>query len=203
MLKFDHIALVAETLEEGRAYAEEALGVPMQPGGKHAHFGTHNVLLGLGPELYFEVIAKDPDAPATGRPTWFGLDHFKGQPKLGNWICTADDYAEVIAQAPDEVGQPIALARDDITWHLTVPEDGSLPFGGAYPTLLQWGAGVTPPPAKLPDQGVRLLKWTVSHPDAERIRDIVPIADDRVEWNTGPMGFEAEFDTPNGHKVLR
>ena len=47
MLKLDHFAVAAETLEAGRAYAEEALGVTLRPGGQHAHFGTHNMLLGF------------------------------------------------------------------------------------------------------------------------------------------------------------
>ena len=202
MLYLDHIAVVAEDLEVGRLWVERSLGVPLQPGGKHDLFGTHNYLLGLGPDLYFEVIAKDPNAKPSERATWFGLDAFQGAPRLGNWICSADDYAAELANAPTPLGQPLFLSRDDISWQLTVPDDGSLPFEGAYPSLINWGDGVTPPPRKLPDQGVRLTRWEVSHPDAENISKMVHIKDPRVVWASGPQGFKAHFDTPTGEKVL-
>ena len=48
MLILDHIAVAATDLGHGTKWVEQALGVPMQPGGQHAHFGTHNTLLGLG-----------------------------------------------------------------------------------------------------------------------------------------------------------
>ncbi len=202
MLKLDHFALSCSNLGDGQALVEEVLGVKLHPGGQHSHFGTHNLLLGLGPDLYFEVIAKNPDAAPTGRATWFGLDTFDGAPRLGNWICSVTEYADVLETAPSAVGQPVSLRRDDITWQLTVPEDGTLPYDGAYPSLIKWGAGVVPPPAKLPDVGIRLRRWEVHHPNATEISKMVPLSDDRVSWVVGPQGFRAEFETPNGIKVL-
>ena len=89
-LQFDHIAIGCTDLAEGTAWVEEQLGVALRPGGKHVQFGTYNTLLGMG-DLYLEVIAKDPDAPAIDRPTWFDLDNFVGSPRLTNWICRSDD----------------------------------------------------------------------------------------------------------------
>ena len=202
MLVLDHLAMCCETLEEGRAHVEDKLGVKLQQGGQHAHFGTHNMLLGLGDALYFEVIAKDPDAATTGRPTWFNLDKFSGPPRLGNWICSSADYEVAVASAPAAIGAPISLSRDDIHWQLTVPTDGTLPYGGAYPSLIRWGEGVVPPPLKLPDQGVRLLRWEVHHSDAMELSKLVPLVDDRVVWVEGTSGFKAEFQTPDGVRVL-
>ena len=203
MLHLDHIAVVAGDLEDGRRWVERALDVLVQKGGKHERFGTHNYLLGLGSDLYLEIIAKDPSAVPTGRRTWFGLDEFRGFPRLGNWICSADDYDEALKNAPENVGPALSLSRDDVTWQLTVPANGSLPFDGAYPSLIKWEEGVVPPPAKLPDQGVRLIKWEVYHPNATDISKQVTIADNRVSWIDGPQGFRAEFDTPNGRKILK
>ena len=36
--------------------------------------GTHNALIKLGPALYLEIIAIDPDGTAPPRPRWFELD---------------------------------------------------------------------------------------------------------------------------------
>ena len=68
MLVLDHIAVAAESLAEGAAHVEAALGVPLSDVGVHDLMGTHNRLLSLGPGLYLEVIAIDPEArpPAQG-----------------------------------------------------------------------------------------------------------------------------------------
>lgn len=197
MLTFDHIAIGATDLASGTQDVEDALGVALQRGGKHAHYGTHNTLLGLG-DIYLEVIAKDPDAPVKTYPTWFNLDHFAGRARPANWICRTPDFTS----APPEVGPPVQLARDDIRWELTVPDDGSLPFDGAYPSLLRWASGVVPPAQALPDSGCRLVSWVVVHPDAATIAPTVPLTDPRVSFETGAPGFRAVINTPNGLVTL-
>ena len=199
MLTFDHIAVGCETLAEGVAWVEEQLGVTMEQGGQHAHYGTHNMLLGLGPDVYLEVIAKDPDASATERPTWFNLDHFRGPPRLCNWICSTTD----MAQLPEFAGETVNLTRGPLTWQIAVPPDGTLPYDGAYPTLIKWGAGTLHPATKLKDQGVRLENWTISHPAANDISKQVDIRGVEITWNTAPLAFTARFTTPNGTKVLK
>ena len=77
-MELDHFAIAANTLAEATAHVEEALGVPLQPGGEHAVFGTHNRLLGLADGLYLEAIAIDPEATPERSPRWFDLDSFSG-----------------------------------------------------------------------------------------------------------------------------
>ena len=197
VFQFDHIAIGCTDLDEGVAWVQSQLGVTLLPGGKHARFGTYNRLLGMG-DLYLEVIAKDPAAGSIGRPTWFDLDNFQGAPRLANWICRSDEIEKFQAIT----GPPIALERDDLTWQLTVPDDGSLPMGGGFPSLLMWGEGIVPPSQSLPDSGVRLTQWEVSHPDADWLAKNAVIAGDVVRYVTGPIGFRAAFETPKGQCVL-
>lgn len=138
-MRLDHIAIAAETLEEGAAWAEERLGVPLLPGGKHARFGTHNQLLGLEDGLYLEVIAVDPAADCDG-PRWFALDDFKGPPRLVNWICEPDDFDAFLRHGMEAV----PMARGDLRWDMGAPRDGSLPLEGGFPTVLRWHTD-TPP----------------------------------------------------------
>ena len=67
-MRLDHLAVAGETLAEAVAHVEEALGVKMGPGGEHAHFGTHNQLIGLADGLYLEAIAANPVAAALPYP---------------------------------------------------------------------------------------------------------------------------------------
>lgn len=196
MLEFDHIAIACTDLAAGTAEVAAALGVPLEPGGTHARYGTHNTLLGMG-DLYLEVIAIDPGAART-RPTWFALDHFSGPARPANWICRSDD----LEGARDVVGPAQAMTRGDLSWQITVPDDGGLPLDGAYPTLLAWAPGTLHPAARLPDRGVRLTQWQVCHPQADTLRNMIQIDDPRVVFKSGPKGFRATFETPLGTRVL-
>jgi hypothetical protein len=199
MLELDHLAIAAETLDEGRAAVEQALGVTLQPGGQHPHFATHNLLLGLEDGLYLEVIAIDPDAPKPRHARWFDLDRFKGAPRLSNWICRTNDLAGAVARAPG-AGQRVALSRGDLRWQMAVPDNGILPYGGGYPALIEW-QGDAHPAARLTASGCRLLRLIVSHPKADDLQGI--IEDPRVVFKAGPAGLKAEIATPGGARVLQ
>ena len=136
-MELDHIAIVCADLETGAREVEARLGMALRPGGRHARYGTHNRLLGLGPDLYLEVIAPDPEAPPPAHPRWFALDHAPEAPRVGNWLVRVPDLAAALAEAPEGAGRPVALARDDLSWEIAVPDDGSLPMAGGWPTMLQ------------------------------------------------------------------
>ena len=170
-MQIDHLAITCASLDQGIAWAEERLGVPLDPGGRHERFGTYNRLLSLGPGLYLEVIAPDPQAPPPDRPRWFGLDH-AGAPRLATWIARVPDLGSALATAPPESGEPLPLARGDLRWTIAVPPDGQLPWGGAFPTLIQWGPGPHPS-ERLPDRGVRLLALELGHPRATRLEALL------------------------------
>src|SRR5690606_778954 len=110
-------------------------GVPMQGGGKHPLFGTHNRLLGMADGLYLEVIAIDPAAPDPGRARWFDLDRFDGAPRLTNWICRTGSMADTLATLPG-AGEVVPLSRGDLRWLMAVPPDGRLPFDQAHPAVI-------------------------------------------------------------------
>lgn len=202
MLVFDHLAVTAETLDEGVAAVEAALGVAMAGGGKHPYMGTHNRLLGLG-DLYLEVIAADPEAPRPAWPRWFDMDRFAGRPRLTNWISRCDDLPAALAVAPPGCGVPVALARGDYRWQMAVPADGRLPFDSCFPALIHWEGSLHPARA-LPDAGVRLIRFEIAHPEAPALRAVLAplIADARVAVVPGERAMRAVFATPAGERVL-
>jgi len=201
-LRFDHIAISAETLEEGVAAVQEALGVALAGGGQHPHMATHNRLMGLG-DLYLEVIAADPSAPKPAWPRWFDLDSFSGPPRLTNWVAGCDDLEAAVAAAPPGIGVPVDLQRGDYRWRMAVPADGRLPFGGAFPALIQW-QGALHPARSLPEAGVRLTRLEIAHPEAEALRAALPLADPRVVIVPGAeKALAASFTTPHGVRQIR
>jgi hypothetical protein len=203
MLALDHIAVSAETLEDGAKWVEMALGVPLAGGGKHAHMGTHNRLLGLG-DLYLEVIAIDPDAPAPSWPRWFDLDRFQGPPRLTNWICHTDNLDAALAAAPPGTGTATDLQRGDYRWRFAVPATGKLPFDDCFPALIQW-QGDLHPAKTLRDHGVRLQHLEITHPEAPALQAPLQrqLSDPRVQIQLGPYrSCRATFSTPHGTRVL-
>ena len=191
-LALDHLVVAARTLEEGAAWLEARMGVPTVPGGRHALMGTHNRLLGLGAGAYLEIIAIDPQAPAPPRPRWFALD----SPAMHRRL----------ASGPALVGEVLALSRGDYRWRIGVPPDGSLPGGGAFPTLIQW-EGDRHPATALPDEGCALERLTVRAPGGEGLlatlrrlglADSAPV--DVVESDA--VGASAILRSPRGMVIL-
>lgn len=196
----DHLAVAGETLEEASAHIEQALGVALQPGGKHEKFGTHNRLLGLRDGLYLEAIAIDPQAQPPGRPRWFDLDNFQGGPRLTNWICRVEDIEATLLIFPDGTGEPIDLTRGALQWRMAVPPTGRLPFDNLFPALIEW-QGDLHPANMLQDSACRLRRLVVYHPDALILaRQLGEL--DHVVFDTGPAALQAEIETPHGLRVL-
>jgi Glyoxalase-like domain len=201
-LTLDHLTVSCLTLEAGVEVVEAVLGLPMGPGGKHAHMSTHNRLLSLG-DVYLEVIAADPDAPPPSWPRWFDLHAFAGPARLTNWVVACDDLTAAIADAPSGTGTQVALSRGDYRWSMSVPADGKLPFDGAYPALIQWH---TPSPVpKMADAGARLQRLEIAHPQARDLRAALDgrMTDPRVIIVDGQTkAMQATISTPQGIRTL-
>ena len=198
MLVLDHLAVACTHLDEGTAWVEDRLGVTLQTGGQHPRYGTHNTLLGLADGIYFEVIAKDPHAIPEAGHSWFDLDRFSGPPRLANWICQTDN----ITNAPQVAGAPRALTRGDLSWQITVPDDGGLPYGGAFPTLIEWAEGTKHPAGRLASSGCKLLRFEVTHPDMKTISQMMSLDDPRITLSVGDFAMHATFETPQGIRTL-
>ncbi|PTX04884.1 VOC family protein [Pararhodobacter aggregans] len=204
MIALDHIALAALSLDEGSAAIEAALGVPLEPGGRHAQMGTHNRLLSLGPGEYLELIAIDPEGQAPDRPRWFDLDAFAGETRPQCWILRTDDMEAALARAPAGTGVPTLFRRDALSWTFALPDSGQQPFDGTAPALIEWGEGMVHPSVRLPDRGVRLTGVTLRHPRPDVLRQALAglIDEPRLTVETGAPGIAFAFDTPNGPREL-
>ena len=198
----DHLVVSATTLDAATAHVEAAVGLATVPGGRHPAMATHNRLLSLGPDDYVEALAPDPDAPAPGRPRWFGLDGGSAAARLAGWALRVDDLGAALERAPDDIGPALAMQRGDHRWRITVPDDGRQPFVGLFPALIAW-SGATPA-AALPDVGARLVSLTLRHPKAGQLGWALSMLtdDDRVTVREGPPGLSAVIITEDGEREL-
>ena len=204
MLQFDHIAISSNSLEAGVEAVETALGISLAGGGEHPHMATHNRLMGLG-DLYLEVIASNPAAPAPTWPRWFDLDNFSAPSRLTNWVARSESLTEDLALCPPGTGVPVALQRGDYRWQMAVPANGKLPFDGCFPALIQWQGDLHPARA-LPESGIRLAHLEIIHPDAADLWAALSdlILDPRIQITQGPVkDLRATFDTPHGRRSLQ
>lgn len=187
VLRLDHIVIACETLAEGDAWLTEKLGRRPDPGGQHPMFGTHNLLLSLGPDEYLELIAIDRAAPAPDRPRWYGLDSFSGAPRVVAWA--AQDET---CNAPP--GSTVTrLSRGNLTWLMALPDDARMPGHGTQPLHICWLEGGHPC-GQLPDAGFRLEALRMTSPDPAPL----PFADPRITLDIGATGLSAAIRGPDG-----
>ena len=199
-MQFDHLAIAAETLDEGVAWVEDTLGIALQDGGDHPQFGTHNKLLSLGGDSYLEVIAARPGTvPMEARARWFGLDEFQGIPRLVTWVVRVNSFSDALDQIPYPPHEVLSLERGQYRWRMAVPDGGALPLDGVAPKLIAWD-GPHPAP-NLTDQGVRMERLELSHPDIDLLKPLKGMGDWLVA-SEGPSSLRALLATPSGPRWL-
>jgi hypothetical protein len=203
--RIDHIVVTAASLEAGADYVRAALGVEPQPGGEHARMGTHNRLLRLGERVYLEVIAVNPAAPPPGRPRWFGMDDTRAMrtPRLATWVARTDNVRAAAAASSSPPGRVEPMSRGDLSWLITVPEDGALQLGGLAPTLIQWPPEVHPADA-LNDCGCSLIRLEAFHPEPGKMNGVLQSIGFEGEVRVSPLPLGeapylvAHIETPGG-----
>lgn len=200
--RLDHITVVSADLAAGVRHVENALGVIVPAGGAHVQMSTHNCLMRLGPGLFLEIVAPDPDAPAPGRPRWFGLDR-PGSTRLATWVVGVTDLDAALTRYP-VAGRAESITRGTLNWRISVPPDGSLPMDGAFPTLIEWPPGPHPAEAMV-DLGCRLAMLRIGHPDITPVDSFAQdyLADSRLSFaHASEAGLVAEIETPAGKRLL-
>ena len=206
--RIDHLALAAPTLSQGVEYVEDLLGVSVQPGGKHPAWGTQNALIALGPQVFLEVIAPDPDRHDPALPSLFGIDRLSA-PKLNAWAVRENQLEtrlEQIRQAGIRFGAQLdgQRKRPDgaiLRWRLSDP---LVRLGqGVIPFLIDWGN--TPHPAGQMPQECTLVDLRIEYPNAEEIAKVFRLLDlEDVQIDAGPKPtLVATIQTPAGLIELR
>ena len=177
--RLDHLVLCAADLPEGVTWLESLCAVRLPLGGTHPLMATHNCLSALSANTFLEIIAIDPQAQLPTRPRWFNLDNEtfqqqlrqSAQAQLTTWVLATDELPaalDVLQSHGIDAGEPVTLTRGNLQWDIAVRTDGTLAYDGVFPILIQWPSGINPV-AQMQDQGLRLEKLLMQHPQAALI----------------------------------
>ena len=219
--RIDHLVVAAASLDEGVRWCQGTLGVTPGPGGAHALFGTHNRLVRLKsaahPLAYLEIIAIDPSVTPT-RDTqlrrWFDLDipyiHQQLEqsgPQLLHWVASVPDIADSVADLHAlgiDRGRVIEASRPGpqgmLRWKMTVRDDGQRLFGGALPSLIEWGT--EHPALSMNEPAIALNALTLQHPQAEQLQSaLAAIGFDGLTVTHGLPALSAALTLADGSSL--
>lgn len=204
--QLDHLVITAPSLELGDRYVHQRLGINTQPGGNHEKMGTHNRLLKLGPKLYLEVIAKNPDCQSLQRSSWFDLDLCKTV-NLATWVVRTQEIKKLSELSPIPLGKIEDMQRNNLQWQIAVHSDGGLPMDGICPSVIQWHDR-NHPAMRLSDYGCYLERLVGFHSEVEKLKRILNTFNfsgnfDIVELTPNQKPYLiAYIQTPNGLRQL-
>lgn len=207
--RIDHITVTAPSLNKGSDLVYERLGIRPQQGGEHPRMGTHNLLLRLGESMFLEVIAINRAATKPLQARWFGLDALplNAPAMLASWVARTDNIHELASVAIEPLGRPEPMSRGKLEWLISIPEDGSVPLGGAAPLLIEWQAAAHPAAAMV-DMGCSLVALELQHPEPLRVKALLENLDFsepsvRVTVNgSATPSLIAHIRTPNGLRII-
>ena len=156
---------------------KDKTGLIVPAGGQHPMIGTHNLVMALGLDTFFEVIAINPSAPKPSHKRWFGLDDTTfTRPRLHSWILNSDDLEADLAKAKTlgvDLGVPTTQTRGDMRWRFAVREDGTIPLEGAAPMIMEWPDMPAHPAAKMTDLGARIKNIQLRTPHSEILNNLL------------------------------
>ncbi|MEH6445741.1 MAG: VOC family protein [Oceanospirillaceae bacterium] len=172
-LNTDHFVLAADTLEQGVDFLEERLGINIPFGGVHPTMGTHNCLMQLSEDVFFEIIAINPESYTNSalhiqHPRWFSLDNpylqaqLKRQPQLLTWVVNSRDMQHSTNNGIYRQCTARTITRGDLSWSFALPDDGSLLADGLIPYVLQWFGDH--PADRMPTLGCSVVEVNLYHP---------------------------------------
>ncbi len=211
MLTLDHLTVIAPTLAEGVAHVRDCLDLDVPFGQRHGYMGTHNHLLQLGGGVYLEIVALDPDGAYPGRARWFGLDDQKqvrrdwdtGR-RLRGWVARTDEIDNVLQGREPIFGRKVGLPVDAPVFDFVIPDDGSLPWGGAAPSIID-RRGKPRSMATIADLGARLRGFSLECPNADVVAALLrELGAARAPAVAGgaELRYRAQIETPAGLREL-
>jgi hypothetical protein len=173
--------------------------------------GTYNHLMRLGEAVYLEIVALDPTGQKPSFARWFGLDDQQAVRaawdeghRLRGWVARTHDIDAVLVGNEAVLGRKVELTANNSSFYFSIPVDGSLPFGGAAPSVID-RRGRPPSVATMADFGATLRSLALEHPDPEAVSTLYrrPGVDRPPDVRKGArLRYRAQIETASGLKEL-
>jgi Glyoxalase-like domain len=204
----DHIVWICDDLDRGTRRFEDLTGATPRFGGVHASGLTQNALVGLGGRRYFEILAP-AKAAGSDDDTWTQLARAACEPRVLTYCLRSPQPLADLARAAVARGwtnahvQSNGRSRPDgvrLRWQWLAPVVE--PFGPAFPFFIDWldsphPSGATP--AQEPDGGVSLRRFSVGHPRAAALAQVLADCGVHVDtYEAASTSFRVQLDTPRG-----
>jgi hypothetical protein len=201
----DHVIVTTPDLADAVAQVERATGVAPAPGGVHPTFGTRNYLVQFQDGTYLELLGADPENTEFSGTRPFGVDDATTT-AARTWAIAPSPAAAAFAAGRaagvdvGDLGDGSRRTADGtlLTWQLTPPLHGDP--SGVIPFVIDWGA--TGSPARTIAPTLTLESFEVTHPEPERVRDLLRALGTDVEVAAGPAGVRLTVSGPGGSLTL-
>ena len=173
MHKLDHIVFGAHSLEEGTQFVENVLQAKLSDIGYHDDMGTHNRVIRISDEVYFEVVAINPDMQNLKKKRWFNLDSPNLQSKLYKSPQIIGYVVENNDKTPLKFYDPFFNAsRANYRWQFAMPTsknnilDSEIIDEGIIPSLISWKS--TKPIYNMNENQFELLSFEILFHEAKQ-----------------------------------
>jgi hypothetical protein len=173
--------------------------------------GSHNHLLQLGGPVYLEIVALDPEGARPPRPRWFGLDDaaavrraWEDGRRLRGWVARTDGIDAVLAERGAVFGRKVSLPWTEPSFDFVLPDDGSLPWDGAAPSLID-RRGRPRSMASIADLGARLRGFALEHPESDAVAALyreLAVVDPPTVVRGAACRYRAQIETAQGMREL-
>ena len=209
----DHFVVAADNLSQGVEYIKRELGVEMPYGGEHEKMGTHNHLMQLGSDVFFEIITINPDVSSPDRPRWYALDdpvikqQIEIEPRLLTWVVNTSNITHTLRQADLDFGKSEKITRGRLSWYFALPGDGRIFHNGTLPYIMQWNTDIHPA-AQMAELGCRFKSLDIYHPQPQWLLQTLKSIDFECPDNVNVVKSKSsqyislQLETPKGLKTL-
>ncbi len=182
--RLDHVIYAGRDLDELVAAFAALTGVTPARGGRHPGLGTHNALASLGDDVYFELLAVDPEQKASLAGTLGGRIDALPAPRLFAYMlrCRDLERRQRVLERHGIASDLFDASRDTpdgrtLRWRLLVPHDN--PFGDFVPKFIDWLDTVHPATTSV--RGCSVESFELGHPRSTELNALL------VELGTGVL----------------
>jgi hypothetical protein len=201
-LRLDHFIYAGRDLDALMAGFASLTGVTPGRGGRHPGMGTRNALASLGNDVYFELLAVDPEQASSLAGTMGGRIDALPSPRLFAYMLK-DDRLERQQEVLEKHGIASDLfdaSRDTpdgrtLRWRLLVPRNN--PFGDFVPKFIDWLDTVHPATTSV--GGCSFDSFEMGHPDAVTLNALLAeLGTEVVAERADQPCFRLRVQTPKG-----